>query len=282
MASQASRLAWTLAVVGLLALSLVVYVARSLQRASTLSGDAISSIDVDAGHLIESVNLADVRPKLDVRDLQVKAWHRVDELDAELAQLPTVFWEPDDTASLRQWMAQPGILQGRRVLEIGPGTGLLSLVALRLGARDAVAIDVNPYAVINTAYNAERLGFSQKLSVKQLVDAEQSPFALLSEADLFDFIISNPPWEDSPVTTVDQYALYDPGMRLCDRLLQEAPHHLTPGGKILLVYGARSAIQRIIDRAPQHNLRCQLLDPRPLATLPEVFVPGILIELTRE
>ena len=52
------------------------------------------------------------------------------------------------------------------------------------------------------------------------------------------------------------------------------------GGKLLLVYGCVSAIRTLQEMAPQHGLTAALLDERDLNSLPELFLPGMLVELT--
>ncbi|MCC6507811.1 MAG: class I SAM-dependent methyltransferase [Pirellulaceae bacterium] len=217
-------------------------------------------------------------PAKSLTDIEVKDWHTLAPFELPLAQLPTVFWEPDDTVTLRAWIAAEADMKGKRVLEIGPGTGLVSLCCLQAGADQVVAVDINPYAVINTSYNADRLGLVERLDVRQVASLDASPFALMEGED-FDYIISNPPWEDEPVESLDQYALYDPGMRLCQSLLAESRNHLKPGGKLILVYGARTALTTLETRAPQLGWQIRILDARPRDQLPEVFVPGVMLEL---
>ena len=56
-----------------------------------------------------------------------------------------------------------------RVLDVGSGSGILSIAALRLGAESAVALDTDPVAVEATATNADRN------SVAGVVDARLVP-----------------------------------------------------------------------------------------------------------
>ncbi|KXS37447.1 MAG: ribosomal protein L11 methyltransferase [Halomonadaceae bacterium T82-2] len=49
-----------------------------------------------------------------------------------------------------------GALEGRRVLDVGCGSGILALAALKLGARAATGTDIDPQALLATRDNAER------------------------------------------------------------------------------------------------------------------------------
>lgn len=51
------------------------------------------------------------------------------------------------------------IQAGDRMLDLGCGSGILSIIALLLGAKEAVAVDVDPYATEIAAKNAEMNGF---------------------------------------------------------------------------------------------------------------------------
>lgn len=75
----------------------------------------------------------------------------------------SVFWEPDDTLSLRQRIAADSRLRGAAVLEVGTGSGLISLCCLQAGAARVVATDLNPAAVENARENGRLLGFGERL-----------------------------------------------------------------------------------------------------------------------
>jgi len=74
-------------------------------------------------------------------------------------------------------------LVGCDVLDVGAGSGILSLVALALGAARARAIDIDPDAVAVTLENAQRNGFADRL------EADATPID--SVATHFDLVVAN-------------------------------------------------------------------------------------------
>ena len=212
---------------------------------------------------------------------EIVTWHHVDGFPAAISQMETVFWEPNDTDSLRAWLRESGRLKGAEVLEIGCGTGLVSIACALQGAQRVIASDINPAAVVNTTYNAELCGVTQKIKARQVNEAHPGPFEVIAANEKFDLIISNPPWEDAKVDSPAAYAFYDPGFKLLDGILMQAHGYLKSDGRLLLAYGAKKAIARLQEKAPELGWEVTLRDDRDLATLPEVFLPGMLLELRR-
>lgn len=60
-----------------------------------------------------------------------------------------------ETTRLLMQALDANVRGGERVLDVGCGTGILAICALKLGARDALCIDVDPDAVAVTLENAE-------------------------------------------------------------------------------------------------------------------------------
>jgi len=210
---------------------------------------------------------------------RVDAWRTVEDLPGPLAQLPTVFWEPDDTASLRKLIRETDLARGRRVLEIGTGTGLIALCCLQAGAARVVATDINRQAIANTAFNAAALGLDGRLELR-LVDANSpEAYSRLAPEERFDLIISNPPWENRRPQTIAEHALYDENFRLLRSLIAGLRERLTPGGRAYLAYGCVEAIRLVLQTAEAEGLEVQILDDRRLDQLDEVFLPGMLLEL---
>jgi ribosomal protein L11 methyltransferase len=74
-------------------------------------------------------------------------------------------------------------VRGARVLDVGCGSGILSLVALALGAGSVRALDVDPDAVAVTQENALRNGQSSR------VQADETPVGALRER--YDTVLAN-------------------------------------------------------------------------------------------
>ena len=75
------------------------------------------------------------------------------------------------------------VVGGERVLDVGCGSGVLSIAALRLGAASAIATDIDEDSVIVTARNAELNGVAPALR------ASTQP---LAEVDgVFDIVLAN-------------------------------------------------------------------------------------------
>jgi len=71
------------------------------------------------------------------------------------------------TALCLRYLDSLGVeLVGTRVLDVGCGSGILAVAALRLGAASAVGVDIDPQAEIATRENAERNGVAAQVSLQ--------------------------------------------------------------------------------------------------------------------
>lgn len=115
-------------------------------------------------------------------------------------------------------------LEGKRVFDVGTGTGVLGILAAKKGAREVIATELDPRAVVCARENVERFGVN----------------VVVEERDLFpegraDVILFNPPWLPAkPKTRIDR-AIFDEGGETLRRFLTGAPAHLNPGGEVWLV-----------------------------------------------
>ncbi|MHB1845093.1 MAG: 50S ribosomal protein L11 methyltransferase, partial [Deltaproteobacteria bacterium] len=118
--------------------------------------------------------------------------------------------------------------KGRRLFDVGTGTGVLAFVLLERGAQSAVGTDVEPRAVACANDNAARLGLGERYRAE--------------ERDLFpdgraDLVVCNPPWLPEPPRTRLDRAVFDPDGDLLRRLLAGLKDHLEPDGEAWLLLG---------------------------------------------
>jgi hypothetical protein len=110
-----------------------------------------------------------------------------------------------------------------RALDLGTGCGVQAL-HLATHARQVVATDVNPRAIRLAQLNA-------RLNQVDLDLRQGSLFEPVAE-DRFDLVVTNPPFVISPATG-ERLVYRDsglPGDRVVERVVREAPEHLTDGG----------------------------------------------------
>jgi ribosomal protein L11 methyltransferase len=112
------------------------------------------------------------------------------------------------TVSCLELLAALAPLDGLRVLDLGSGTGILGIAALRLGAASALCVDVNPDAVASARRAGDANGLADRLSHRAATASE-----LAGEA--FDLVVANIGGE----LLVDEAAAVAPLARSTGRLL---------------------------------------------------------------
>lgn len=68
------------------------------------------------------------------------------------------------TALCLEWLDSLD-LQGKTVIDFGCGSGILAIAALKLGAKSAVGIDIDPQAILASRNNAEQNGVADRLQL---------------------------------------------------------------------------------------------------------------------
>ncbi|MEJ2526177.1 MAG: 50S ribosomal protein L11 methyltransferase [Desulfuromonadales bacterium] len=72
--------------------------------------------------------------------------------------------EHETTVSCLEIMAELDILKGTRVLDLGSGTGILAIAAVKLGAAAAVCVDIDPRAVATAQANCQANQVADRIS----------------------------------------------------------------------------------------------------------------------
>lgn len=88
-------------------------------------------------------------------------------------------------ALARYVLDHPHVVAGRRVLDLGAGSGLVAIAAMLAGASQARAVDVDPYAIAAIALNAGANGVAVEAELADLTAGEAPDVDLLLVGDLF-------------------------------------------------------------------------------------------------
>jgi len=191
-------------------------------------------------------------------------------LSQPMVQFESVRWDADDTAELRSMITNENSAAGRKVLEIGTGTGVIAILCLLHGADQVVATDVNPAAVANANYNAAAIELDSNLDVRQVDTGSAGTFAKIGNGERFGLIIVNPSIEldnvSDPSSTVDTFL---------DRL----PYHLLPGGRCIVACHQGQRINRWKLGSESRRYELTLLGDRQFESTEDNLFPARLLEI---
>jgi methylase of polypeptide subunit release factors len=132
---------------------------------------------------------------------------------------------------LRQYLKETRNVKGKTVLDLGAGTGVLALIALKSGATKAIATDINPNAVANAIHNAELLGLENQMDVRLVSMDNPGAYSVMGKNEKFDLIISNPPQRKHEPKTIYEYSYKDLNLSFLRSIIEGLRDHLTPDGR---------------------------------------------------
>jgi release factor glutamine methyltransferase len=153
--------------------------------------------------------------------------------------------------------------EGAQVLDVGTGCGMLGILAAKK-AGSVVAVDLNPYAIHCAREN------SALNNVRSKIDFIQSDlFTALNAKATFDLIIFNAPYLPSEESEADSWigrswAGGANGRQVIDRFISEAPMHLNPNGRVLLMQSTLTNVEETIHKFGACNLKASIKAERKL------------------
>lgn len=127
------------------------------------------------------------------------------------------------------------INKGEKMLEIGSGTGIISITAIEKGAKKVVAIDINPEAVRNTKENIKKFQMQDQIEARL-----GNVYDTLKPNEKFDAIFWNTPFgyiENENITDLEK-AVYDPKYKSTKKFILHAKKYLKKDGKVYLGFSS--------------------------------------------
>nr|WP_235892830.1 HemK2/MTQ2 family protein methyltransferase [Mycolicibacterium hodleri] len=170
---------------------------------------------------------------------------------------PGVYHPQDDSRLLIDAVEQHVVLEGRTVLDLCTGTGVVAIAAARLGAASVTAWDICPQAVHCSRTNAAAAGVT--------VEVVLGSWAVAVGRGRFDVVLANPPYVpvspglppvDGPAQAWD--AGHD-GRLVIDPLCAAAPQLLTDGGTLFLVQSEFTGVDQSLAALTAAGLRASVV-----------------------
>lgn len=127
-------------------------------------------------------------------------------------------------------------LNGKRVVDVGTGSGILALAAARSGAESTIATDINPNAALSAAENASAHRLSGRVTALCM-----NLLAAFAPRPLFDVILCSPPKHGCEPRDLSDRG-WHAGLHFRDvaALFEQARQRLNPGGRFYLMLSSDS------------------------------------------
>lgn len=130
-------------------------------------------------------------------------------------------------------------LTGKRVLDAGCGSGILSIAALKAGASFVYGFDLNKVAVETTEENLIRLSMPDNtFEVQQRDGVPDLP-------NFFDYIFFNPPFFDCKINATWKHSVCDLDRIFFNNVLANAKKLLRLNGRLIMIIGGELKLKSI-------------------------------------
>ena len=169
---------------------------------------------------------------------------------------PGVYRAQSDTVVLADQLTRHA--EGRDVLDLGTGSGALTLAAARAGAASVTGVDLSLRSVLATRLNCLLHG--------AVVRVRRGDLFGPVEGRRFGLIVANPPYVPSATSVLPRHTAgrcWDAGpdgRAVLDRICAGAADHLTPDGRMLLVHSAVCGPEETIARFAAGGLAAEVVE----------------------
>lgn len=142
-------------------------------------------------------------------------------------------------------------LQYKTFLELGCGSGIISLLAAKKGA-DVTASDVNQIALDFLETNASKNNLKLKITSSDLFDNLQN--------QTFDYIIINPPYYPKKPKNINEHAWFcGENFEYFEKLFRQLPNHMTVQTNCCMILSQDCDIKKIKSIASGNAIAFELI-----------------------
>jgi predicted nicotinamide N-methyase len=164
----------------------------------------------------------------------IELWQRTEQATGRTGLDPP-FWAfawAGGRALARYLLDHPEAVSGQHVIDVASGSGLVAIAAVKAGAADVTAYDIDPLAAAAIAINAEANGVTVPVVCADVLDAERPPAsgaARVGHTGVVD--TSGPPASGADLVLVAD-AFYE--KELAGRILRFAERNRARGAAVLV------------------------------------------------
>lgn len=185
----------------------------------------MSNLDLLMQNLLKTSRLSELHNMLILTD------------PVEYAQVDQVFPIYPEQSFFLDELVNPKV-KGANVLEIGLGSGVLSIGALKAGAKHVTALEINPRAKLFAGFSAVLNNVNHGLHI---LEGNTDDIWKPLNAQTFDYIMSNPPF--MPTIQDEKHYFHSGGggilgLDFVEKIFQQLDVHLTQNGLAQIVTAA--------------------------------------------
>jgi release factor glutamine methyltransferase len=157
-------------------------------------------------------------------------------------------------------------LSDQTVVDVGSGSGFLSIVAKLQGAKRVYLLDTYESAIALAIENAERNGVREGV-IHLPIGTSMIP---LPDGERVNVILSNPAQLPLPQQERENSPFYagPEGRFMIDAIINEAPHKLVPSGRLLMTHNSMANLPKSLRLLETRKMQHRILAYRQLAFRP--------------
>jgi methylase of polypeptide subunit release factors len=212
-----------------------------------MQNNYLSKLDDDQIHVT-------TRPYLNKVNLHQEAYE-VDVFGESITVFPGVMSPKYDWAGVYMIDYLPKDFTGQDVLELGPGTGLVSVFVGLRGANSVTAVDINPVAIENTRFNFEK--FETKNSYAVVSDVFSN-----APSKKYDSIIFNLPYHDGVPQNDLEKGVIDANYDAMRKFFSGAKDFLKEDGLLYVGFSQSGNLQQFHAEVQENGLRIINMEER--------------------